>query len=132
MGEAVNRALDMLAAAKEAYSKTGVDYYQPWLVLMTDGAPTDDISSAVARCRDLANKGKLTLYPVAIGREANLNSLLQFSGDIEPLRIESARFRDFFKWLAKSTRKVSASNPGDSGTNRQMIKSFRELMTHDF
>ena len=80
MGEAVNRALDMLAAAKEAQQNRRGLLHQPWLVLMTDGAPTDDISSAVARCRDLANKGKLTLYPVAIGREANLNSLLQFRG----------------------------------------------------
>ncbi len=47
MGEGVNLALDLLQQRKKEYSDKGVDYYQPWLVLMTDGYPTDNIESAV-------------------------------------------------------------------------------------
>ena len=43
MGEAVNMALDMLERRKQEYRDAGVDYYQPWLVLMTDGWPADRI-----------------------------------------------------------------------------------------
>ena len=34
MGEAVKLALDMLERRKKEYQERGVDYYQPWLVLM--------------------------------------------------------------------------------------------------
>ena len=39
LGEGVLLALDNLEARKKEYQNAGVDYYQPWLVLMTDGAP---------------------------------------------------------------------------------------------
>ena len=34
MGEAVNIGLDLLERRKNEYKERGVDYYQPWLVLM--------------------------------------------------------------------------------------------------
>ncbi|MDR2409903.1 MAG: hypothetical protein LBE13_17580, partial [Bacteroidales bacterium] len=37
MGEGVNLALDLLEERKNMYKDTGVDYFQPWLVLITDG-----------------------------------------------------------------------------------------------
>ena len=37
MGEAVELAINSLERRKTAYKASGVDYYQPWLVLMTDG-----------------------------------------------------------------------------------------------
>ena len=49
MNQGVNLALDILENRKKEYAKAGVDYYQPWLVLMTDGAPTESIDSAVNR-----------------------------------------------------------------------------------
>ena len=52
MGEAVNMALDLLEKRKEEYKDKGVDYYQPWLVLMTDGEPNGDaeeLSKAINR-----------------------------------------------------------------------------------
>jgi len=42
MGKGVNLALDILEERKKEYSDKGVDYYQPWMVLMTDGYPTLD------------------------------------------------------------------------------------------
>ena len=42
MGEAINLALDLLEARKKEYKDKGVEYYQPWLVLMTDGVPNGD------------------------------------------------------------------------------------------
>ena len=41
MGEAVLEAIRELDSRKKMYRSTGVSYYQPWIVLMTDGAPTD-------------------------------------------------------------------------------------------
>lgn len=42
LGEAVSRGLDMLEQRKAEYQQTGISYYQPWLVVISDGRPTDD------------------------------------------------------------------------------------------
>lgn len=39
LAHAVNRALDLLEERKNSYKANGVDYYQPWLVIITDGKP---------------------------------------------------------------------------------------------
>jgi uncharacterized protein YegL len=125
MGEAVNFCLDLLEQAKREYMELGVDYFQPWLVLMTDGAPTDDISKAVARCQDLLGRHKLTVIPIAIGSDADLAKLALFSeNSFAPVRLNSARLKDFFAWLSKSIQRTSMSNPGDSDTN-QLAESLR-------
>ena len=113
MGEAVNRALDLLEARKTEYKGAGVDYFQPWMVLMTDGEPTDDIGSAAHRSTSLINDKKLTIFPIAIGSGANLNTLKAFSPKRAPLPLKGLNFREFFEWLSKSVERVSQSTPGE-------------------
>ena len=50
LGGGVNLALDLLEARKKEYSQAGIDYYQPWLVVMTDGQPTDSAETVTQRC----------------------------------------------------------------------------------
>lgn len=69
MGEAVDYALDLLEARKKMYQSVGVDYFQPWLVLMSDGQPTDSIMRATQRCRVLESQKKLSIFSVGIGNE---------------------------------------------------------------
>ncbi|CAA6821143.1 MAG: Unknown protein [uncultured Sulfurovum sp.] len=119
MGEGVNLALDILEQRKEEYSNKGVDYYQPWMVLMTDGYPTDDTSSAISRVNQLGNNKKLTLFPVAIGDDADINVLKDFSTMKQNavLKVTSAEyFKSFFEWLSQSVAIVSQSVPGEKMT----------------
>ena len=39
IGEGILTALELLNARKEGYKEQGIKYYQPWLVVITDGAP---------------------------------------------------------------------------------------------
>ena len=126
MGAAVAMSLDMLDQAKRVYSEMGVDYFQPWLVLMTDGEPTDDITEAVRRCRDLVGKRKLTVFPIAIGKDANLQTLQMFSPNLPPLRMESTDLRRFFAWLSMSISNASMSNPGDKQAAQLGEIAFRK------
>lgn len=135
MGEAVNKCLDLLEQAKREYKEMGVDYYQPWLVLMTDGTPTDEIAKAVARCQQEIRNRKLTVIPIAIGADADLATLASFSkDDFPPLRLDSARLKAFFAWLAKSIQQTSMSNPGDSDVDhlasslKKQAKSWDEAL----
>ena len=114
MGEAVYRALTLLDRRKEKYKRNGIDYYQPWMVLMTDGQPTDDITLATQRASELANARKLTIFPICIGPNADCNVLSRFSPRKQPLRLKELNFKEFFEWLSKSVTKVSYSNPGET------------------
>ena len=115
MGAAVDLALDLLDARKSEYSAAGIDYYQPWLVLMTDGQPTDHerVSGAVERTVTLLKTRKLTLFPIGIGTAADMKTLARFSPDRTPLKLAGLEFKSFFAWLSKSVSRVSQSIPGD-------------------
>jgi uncharacterized protein YegL len=116
MGEAVNMALDLLEQRKSEYKNKGVDYYQPWLVLMTDGQPNGDeheLRQAINRTTSLINQRKLTIFPIGIGPDADMDVLRSFSPNRPPLRLKGLNFREFFEWLSKSVKSVSESTPGE-------------------
>lgn len=131
MGEAINMGLDLLEQRKGEYKEYGVDYYQPWLVLMTDGAPNGnsaELSRAINRTVDLVNQGKLTVFPIGIGSGADMKVLAQFSPKRAPLRLQGLKFREFFAWLSKSVSKTSQSIPGESvKLDVEGIKGWGEL-----
>lgn len=112
MGAAVELSLSLLDQRKEEYRKKGVDYWQPWLVLMTDGQATDNIDKAADRCGKLVDEGKLVVFPLALGRGANLEELKSFSPKRVPLRLNENKLSEFFNWLSQSVRTTSQSTPG--------------------
>ena len=131
MGEAVNLALDCLERRKQEYKEKGVDYFQPWLVLMTDGAPNGDsqeLERAVSRTADLVNNRKLTVFPIGIGKDAAMDVLARFSPKRQPLRLKGLNFREFFQWLSQSVSRTSQSMPGESvSLDLDGIKGWAEL-----
>ena len=114
MGAAVREALVVLEKRKSEYQRTGVDYYQPWLVLMTDGRPTDDVEVAVARVASLVGQRQLSVFPIGIGADADMGTLGRFSPGRSPLRLRGLEFKKFFGWLSRSVQRVSASTPGEA------------------
>ena len=117
MGEGVNLALDLLENRKEAYKDCGDDYYQPWLVLMTDGRPNGNsatLKRAIERTTALIDQGKLMLFPIGIGAEADMETLAQFSPKRRPVKLQGLKFKEFFAWLSRSVSKTSQSTPGES------------------
>lgn len=112
MGEAVELGIKLLNERKEEYKIAGVEYYQPWLVLMTDGQPTDSISNATILTSSMVEAGKLSLFPIAIGAGANLIELSRFSPKRTPLKLRGLNFREFFEWLKESAKSTSQSTAG--------------------
>ena len=112
---AVQLALDTLDERKREYQGNGVDYYQPWLVLMTDGNPTDpphEVDTAAARTAELVRGRKLSIFAIGIGGAADMDALRRFSPTRQPLRLQGLKFKEFFEWLSKSVQVVSRSTPG--------------------
>jgi uncharacterized protein YegL len=111
MGEAVELAINRLTQRKFEYQKAGVSYYQPWLVLMSDGAPTDDWQDAARNLRSMAEARKVAVLAVGIGDGASLEVLSKFS--TRPAKaLTGLKFREFFQWLSQSMERVSQSSPG--------------------
>ncbi len=118
MGEAVNLGLDLLEARKNEYKEKGIDYYQPWLVLMTDGVPYGDkdpkaVARAQKRTTDMVNNKKLVVFPIGIGENADMEELAKFSPKNAPLRLKNLNFGKFFAWLSASVSKTSQSFDGN-------------------
>ncbi|MFJ5770799.1 VWA domain-containing protein [Psychrobacillus sp. NPDC093180] len=131
LGEGVNLALDLLEERKNEYKEAGVDYFQPWLVLMTDGEPNGDdyeLQRAINRATELVNNRKLTVFPIGIGNEADMDVLASFSPTRPPLRLKGTNFKEFFEWLSQSVSTVSQSMPGDKiQLNVEGIKTWGEI-----
>lgn len=128
MNDAVNIALDKLDLRKKEYKDNGVSYFQPWMVLMTDGQPTQDISGSSSRTTDLINNKKLTIFPLGIGQGADMNELAKYSPNREPLRLQGLKFESFFEWLSQSVERVSQSIPGDKiDLDLDGLKGWAEL-----
>jgi uncharacterized protein YegL len=128
MGEAVQTALRLLEDRKNDYRNAGVEYYQPWMVLMSDGAPTDSIDVAAKLTTDLVNEKKLTIFPIIIGDDSGARIIAKFSPKLPPLKLKGLNFREFFEWLSKSVSRVSQSIPGETiQLDTEGIKAWGEI-----
>ncbi|WGT46678.1 vWA domain-containing protein [Tessaracoccus lacteus] len=117
LGEAVQLSLDLLEQRKQAYKDNGIDYYQPWLVLMTDGEPNGSsavLNAQISRVQQLAGGRKLVVFPIGIGAGADMATLNRFAPGGRPaFKLQGLDFQSFFSWLSASVSRVSQSTPGD-------------------
>jgi uncharacterized protein YegL len=119
MGEAIIRATDLLEQRKQHYKAQGIDYYRPWIFMITDGEPTDmplggaNWNEVTKRVRDGESNKQFMFFAVAV-EPANTETLAQIAPpNRPPVKLKGAKFREMFQWLSKSQAKVSASKVGD-------------------
>jgi uncharacterized protein YegL len=112
MGAAVRQGLQLLRDRKEIYKQNSVDYFRPWMFLMTDGKPTDEWQTAALQLRE--EEGRKGVLFFAVGVEgADMKILEQFSGARPPLHLRGLAFGELFQWLSKSLSVVAHSKPGE-------------------
>lgn len=113
MGAGINMAIDLLNARKQIYKTNKINYYRPWLFLITDGEPdpNDDWQSAARRVREGEEMRAFAFFGVGV-QGANMEILRQI-GVRQPLMLEGLKFRELFKWLSASQSRVSRSKTTD-------------------
>jgi uncharacterized protein YegL len=111
MGAAIEQGLQMLESQKAVYKNNGIPHYRPWVILITDGGPTDSWENAARLVHEGEAKKKFKFFAVGVD-QANFDILKQISVG-EPIALKETRFRDLFAWLSSSLAAVSQSNPGD-------------------
>jgi uncharacterized protein YegL len=113
IGEAINFCLKKLEQRKQSYIDNGVGYYQPILVVMSDGEDNGNpevFKDACNRVHSLVNGRKLNCFTIGIDQESNMNKLNQIS---PAKRLNSVKFNEFFIWLSKSVQQISRSRAGE-------------------
>lgn len=116
-GEGVTMALDMLDARKQCYRSTGVEYYQPILVVMSDGEPNGDPrikTAAISRIQKLVGERRLSVVSVGIGEGANQMEMDKLSPARSAVHLSGIQFREFFAWLSASVSAVAVSVPEEN------------------
>lgn len=111
MGGALEVALDALEERKKAYKANGIQYYRPWVLLLTDGLSTSPVEVAAERIRKGEAEKKLAFFAVGVDG-ADMDALNKVSVR-EPLMLQGLKFDELFQWLSASQSAVSASNPGE-------------------
>jgi uncharacterized protein YegL len=114
MGEAIEYALDLLTTRKAVYQENGIQYYRPWIFMITDGAPTDPWQDAAARIHQGEADRKFCFFSVAV-EGADLKTLSQIApSDRPPVLLNGLDFQSLFVWLSKSMKRVSSGKVGEA------------------
>lgn len=114
MGEAISFALDLLESRKVTYRANGIQYYRPWVFLITDGAPNPGSpwQQAAQRVQMAEQQRKLSFFAVGV-QGADMNTLSQVAPPMRPpLMLNGLDFKSMFLWLSDSMVRVSSSTVG--------------------
>ena len=122
MNEAIDTALDKLEERKRLYKEYGIDYYRPWLFLLTDGKASDSEreDAVTERLRNAIKNRKVVYMPMGIGENADLKKLQAYYPPEEKskivLKAEGDFFKEAFVWLGNSLTAITESDPTASDT----------------
>ncbi|MBQ7243350.1 MAG: VWA domain-containing protein [Bacilli bacterium] len=115
MSQGLRLALDTILARKRSYKENRVDYYQPQIVLFTDGETNvdDPIAPLQNEIRGLCANRKLTFIPINIETMTDeAREFLKGFGGKPPVYAKD--IVGFFEWYSKSLVSISSSKPGES------------------
>lgn len=111
MGNGIDVAIDMVKNRNQFYNEIGVPCYKPYIVMISMGAPTDDISSAMQKIAEEENKGthgkgKLKFWALGIsGYDTEvLRSLTR-----RCFALTEINFIGFFDWLSEDMAIIGPS-----------------------
>ena len=111
-GAAIEYAIDLIELQKRTYKRNNVRYYRPWIIILTDGQPTDDWLHAARRIHEGEAAWEFSFFAVGV-RGADMDLLRRLSVR-ESLRLQGLAFSEFFVWLSSSLANVSNSPVGEA------------------
>lgn len=107
--DGVFEAMRFIEERKAYYREHGVNYYRPFIILMTDGEPDSgqDIMGLSTAIREGVSNKKFTFW--AVGTEGYNKDVL--SKICQPRTLAGLRYAEFFEWLSSTLTQVSNSKP---------------------
>lgn len=114
MGQAIGRAIDLVEERKRACERDGIEFCRPWVVVITDGGPSDSCRSAANRVR-WAENDKLLVFVAAGVENADMDALKQISVR-DPLKLRGLEFRQLILCLSNSIRSLGMPSVDQGST----------------
>ena len=111
MAAAIDLAIDMIDERKLEYKAAGIQYFRPWLLLLTDGAPNPEgFDAAVARLNAMEAGSGVTVFAIGVGDNVDYGQLERLSQQRTPAPLAGLKFEEFFEWLSASLGNVASSS----------------------
>ncbi len=129
LGEAIQVALKLFEVRKNAYKEKGIKYFQPWLVVLTDGEPEgkealENMNIAISQTNDLEQNNKLVVFNIGIGSGVNLDMLRRLSVKrTDPIKTEETNLDELFSFLSSSSEAIIG------GSNQDIVYDVDKLAT---
>jgi uncharacterized protein YegL len=134
IGSAVKLSLHQINAKTKEYQEKGIDYYPPWLVLVTDGHPTDHSHLDVAKLvKNQVLDQKLIVFSIGMGEDVDTEVLKLLSPKSPPFQLEEIDFfsveylNSLFKQMLESEEEISLALEGIKGWN-EYLRINKEIM----
>ncbi len=114
LGQGLQIALDLVEDGKSALRSNGISYTRPWMMVISDGQPTDvEIWEKVTEeCRRAEADRKVEIYAIGVAG-ADMDKLAEISASRPPVMLQGIKFSELFVWLSASLGAVSQSRPGE-------------------
>lgn len=118
MREALEKSIELVNERSRFYRRAGTEPYKPWIVLISDGAPFDDVDAMAREINEMVENDKLAFWSLAVPG-ADTEVLHKLSGK-RVLNLAGYDFAGFFDWVNKSMRAVSTSAPGEKVKGQEL------------
>lgn len=125
LGKAADAAVVAVSDRLSVYDNTGVNSYNPWIIIFSDGE-ADDYSylPAAKKMCDLQTEDHWKVIAISIGDEKN--SLEKFTPNHKVINLKDLEISDFFDWISKSVSEISKSRPDitDFSNEERMFNNY--------
>lgn len=127
LGAASERAINAIKNRLNMYDNIGINSYNPWLIIFSDGIADDDSYKSCAKelCKlQLENRWKV--MTIALGDEPN--SLIDFTPKKRVYGLKDVNVSDFFDWISQSVASLSRSIPDISDYDEEELRFKGQLL----
>ena len=124
----IQKALELLETRKQKYKDTGTDYFQPWLVIMSDGEPNDinSVRTLQEKTKKMEEDKKLVVFGIFIGNDSGKETLAGFSKR-GAMSLKGTNFVEFFQWLGRSVSIVGKSQKDEAVSLDQDVGGWLKI-----
>lgn len=114
LGKGLKIALDLVEDGKQELQEVGISYTRPWIIVISDGMPTDlDVwHEATEECKEAERLKKVEIFSIGV-EDANMDVLNQICSK-PALKLNGLMFKELFIWLSSSLSAASRSRPGEN------------------
>lgn len=108
LGKAAELAIEVIDERLSDYEIVGIQYYKPWLIIISDGEANDSYLSAARKICQKESDGTLKVLPIAL--DGMRTCLEKFTNSEKVSQLHELKVNEFFAWLSKSMSAQSKSS----------------------